>query len=1073
MDSNTPSVDFQQVKDRELQEIVKRRYEAGLLPRDERDGEREKIASQLVGLSFSGGGIRSASFNLGLLQALYDKKLLRHVDYLSTVSGGGYTGACFSSIVLHPDTRLEWEVNGTRPSGGNSAEPNEESPQDAFPLAQGAGGRQPPRVQELEHGGAFLDKPLLFLNRWLTGVFLIGLVTFTGVLAVAALTAYLYRKMDDVWMMDLFDVLGSAVDIDRAFFPCKVCFGGWLLAWLVAYWRRGKDAAGKVARIFLVLTIITFLLALAALVGTGDIDFNYLKKLFGYKPPKDEVSKLQEYVQLVFIVILAVSLLPYLRPRELIRSGTHPKNPVEGWIFAIASRGLLYGLPLVLFAWMARENISHYNEKRFLDYGGIKVSHRYDLQQIEFPEWAETWRTIESLAENRNELCLRLRDEANRTNLSRVSLSDSDETLDPADRTLPPISKSLLYHEKYLEFERSIPTWRRWFYVLSYPFERQNRLIDQLHVHVGQRLIKDAICQHLSDTVLRDPMFYKAAKPTRQIFDDVPAAEREDRLKRLDALIKQGEQLGKSAVDLGFSSWLRTRGARLRELRAAEESKDLNKKEQAEEVKAARASLRAVLNERQGQMLWLEEQISRVNWSILKTCFGDQLEDKEKVFATIVQPQDQKTRWSWFVWSAVIFLILSCLVNLNVTSLHGFYRDELARIWVTSRPGMGRVLPLARLETTAQGAPYHILCATLNLIGRRDARAKSPTDIFIFSQAFCGSEHTGYLPTERFSNGRYELADAMAISGAALSPTYPRNPLLAFLLLLMNLRMGQWLPNPGHRPWLPKAGIWLLERWPATPLRLLFGAFQSPEHRYYCFVTDGGHVENLGLEQLLLRRCRLILVSDVSSDPNYTFSGFLEVVRRVRSDRGIQIRSIEETRDGPGLGLEKVIPRRESRLTAEAETRSFAAEHFVLARIEYPEGPLTMKRKIEPDEIATPSRELENPQRSNEPTSGILIYIKPSFTSDEDADLLGYWAEHPEFPHDPTSDQFYDADKFEVYRRLGDHIGNRLCEALAKLKSDHPDLHEVLKHWPPESKPLPVEGIARRRSTTKSSHEPR
>jgi len=43
----------------------------------------------LVGLALSGGGVRSATFNLGLLQSLAKNKVLRYCDYLSTVSGGG------------------------------------------------------------------------------------------------------------------------------------------------------------------------------------------------------------------------------------------------------------------------------------------------------------------------------------------------------------------------------------------------------------------------------------------------------------------------------------------------------------------------------------------------------------------------------------------------------------------------------------------------------------------------------------------------------------------------------------------------------------------------------------------------------------------------------------------------------------------------------------------------------------------------------------------------------------------------------------------------------------------------
>lgn len=47
----------------------------------------------VVGLALSGGGIRSATFSLGLLQALAKARLLRRIDYLSTVSGGGYIGS--------------------------------------------------------------------------------------------------------------------------------------------------------------------------------------------------------------------------------------------------------------------------------------------------------------------------------------------------------------------------------------------------------------------------------------------------------------------------------------------------------------------------------------------------------------------------------------------------------------------------------------------------------------------------------------------------------------------------------------------------------------------------------------------------------------------------------------------------------------------------------------------------------------------------------------------------------------------------------------------------------------------
>src|ERR1700734_3987859 len=50
----------------------------------------DAIAPEQFGICFSGGGIRSASVNLGLIQSLAKSGFLRQVHYLSGVSGGGY-----------------------------------------------------------------------------------------------------------------------------------------------------------------------------------------------------------------------------------------------------------------------------------------------------------------------------------------------------------------------------------------------------------------------------------------------------------------------------------------------------------------------------------------------------------------------------------------------------------------------------------------------------------------------------------------------------------------------------------------------------------------------------------------------------------------------------------------------------------------------------------------------------------------------------------------------------------------------------------------------------------------------
>jgi len=70
------------------------------------DGGEQRLPPDTVGLALSGGGIRSATFCLGVLQALAEKNKLRGIDMLSTVSGGGFTGGFLGRLF----TRLSREV---------------------------------------------------------------------------------------------------------------------------------------------------------------------------------------------------------------------------------------------------------------------------------------------------------------------------------------------------------------------------------------------------------------------------------------------------------------------------------------------------------------------------------------------------------------------------------------------------------------------------------------------------------------------------------------------------------------------------------------------------------------------------------------------------------------------------------------------------------------------------------------------------------------------------------------------------------------------------------------------------
>ena len=105
---------FTQVEKKEKEWIRKRREFLGRDPH-----------APIVGLALSGGGIRSATFNLGILQALSRRKLLPQIDVLSTVSGGGYIGSCFNWIRNHVSPERYREFTDTpidKPGDNGKAE---------------------------------------------------------------------------------------------------------------------------------------------------------------------------------------------------------------------------------------------------------------------------------------------------------------------------------------------------------------------------------------------------------------------------------------------------------------------------------------------------------------------------------------------------------------------------------------------------------------------------------------------------------------------------------------------------------------------------------------------------------------------------------------------------------------------------------------------------------------------------------------------------------------------------------------------------------------------------------------
>lgn len=365
--------------------------------------------------------------------------------------------------------------------------------------------------------------------------------------------------------------------------------------------------------------------------------------------------------------------------------------------------------------------------------------------------------------------------------------------------------------------------------------------------------------------------------------------------------------------------------------------------------------------------------------------------------------------------TAVVALVLSWRVDVNVFSLYAFYRDRLIRCYLgASNAAAGKReahgftgfdpeddLRLADIASAQR--PLHIVNTAVNLVrGSELAWQTRKAASFTFTPLACGFElppHSpgqaggtgctgGYRPAPDYMRG-VTLGSALAISGAAVSPSMGSRTSagVAFLLTVFDVRLGKWCGNPCHPSAWKSVGPGIGGRYLVSEL---FGltSRDSP----YVYLSDGGHFENLGIYELVRRRCTTVVAVDAGCDPRYEFTDLANAIRKCYADFGVVI-DIDVSAIRPPDGGRHV------------------KAHHAVGEIRYPE-------------------------KDRSPGfTGTLLYIKASLDGSEPPDLMNYAFEQSGFPHQSTADQFFDEPQFESYRKLGHHVGRAvLKDAVARLR---------------------------------------
>jgi hypothetical protein len=398
------------------------------------------------------------------------------------------------------------------------------------------------------------------------------------------------------------------------------------------------------------------------------------------------------------------------------------------------------------------------------------------------------------------------------------------------------------------------------------------------------------------------------------------------------------------------------------------------------------------------------------------------------------------TEQKWWLTAAAILgaavatWLVSLRVDVNVFSLNGMYANRLVRCYLGASVSDRKPNRFSGLSTRddlqlkvepraigdvqmlvhplADGlkaggdpdgqkpvvypGPYHLINTAINLVaGGNLAYQERKAGAFVLSPLYCGfrlgssssegpqgKEIDAYRRTSKFSSEprQLTLGEAVATSGAAASPNmgYHSTPAFSFLMGVFNIRLGRWVGNPhsiggNETTWQktgPKLALFHL-------LREVFGLTDKASG--YVYLSDGGHFENLGIYELVRRRCRYIIACDAGADPRYGFEDLGNAIRKCRTDLGVEI---------------------------DLDVRQIAATDA----LRYNGAPCAV-----------------GSIRYSEEQVGTILYIKASRRAGVPSDVMHYATENAAFPHESTADQFFSESQFESYRRVGHFLA---CEIL-------------------------------------------
>jgi len=404
----------------------------------------------------------------------------------------------------------------------------------------------------------------------------------------------------------------------------------------------------------------------------------------------------------------------------------------------------------------------------------------------------------------------------------------------------------------------------------------------------------------------------------------------------------------------------------------------------------------------------------------------------------------------WALLPAGVLAVLAVMIDQTSMSLHPFYRRRLARAFAVrrvSRDHADVAVPYRDDERTSlptyalpvPGFPAATFAATANITGQDRTPPGRAAVPFMLAHDYIGGPATGWVRTEflckllpRALQADLTTEAAVAISGAAFASAMgSQSRFYQVFLAIANARLGAWLPNPYFVALkCAHPADWTIPGFPARRrlsyfAREIFAIHPSTSRLLLC--TDGGHYDNLGLMELLRRRCKVIYCIDASGASQPLADALAGAITLAREELGVEITLTNQVLNLVPGGRHQLEPA--SPLT-NLNTR-LSKSQVAIGLITYPE----VARRRESQGRA--------PRSGKEPSSypeehGQLIFAQAVLTPDLPYQLLDFPQNDSAFPHDSTGDQFFNAGQFDAYQTLGYFLGRTAALQPAAALGNHP-----------------------------------